>query len=334
MASDPHQMFPVGPLAHSYQHQYNAWSAPHAQQPISVRQYPSTSSAFSASAHPDEDWTKVSDLAERRRIQNRIAQRNYRKLFRLISGKPTFANQPIITGKKIKERMQFLESKAGGDDGKGGKKPSKPNSTKKQQQQQSQHQRRRSSPPVSSSASLAAPVALHHPYTPPMNPEDQPFFPSPSPPASSPPPFSAYQQSYSPPSDNGFYSHHPVTTWMGTGALTATTAAPTLPPMTHFSEAYNKGNESMSFATYGDYSLGVPATASPYDSNPHVSTHHHHHQQSAPRNSALLPPLSYHGGIGVSSSSTTSSTSPATGHLAAPDLHRSRYSPPPAPARV
>ena len=39
----------------------------------------STSSAFSASAQPNEDWTKISDLAERRRIQNRIAQRNYRK---------------------------------------------------------------------------------------------------------------------------------------------------------------------------------------------------------------------------------------------------------------
>ncbi|OAX82887.1 hypothetical protein ACJ72_02755 [Emergomyces africanus] len=51
-----------------------------------------TSSAFSASAHPNEDWTKISDLAERRRIQNRIAQRNYRK--------------------KLKRRLEDLERRA------------------------------------------------------------------------------------------------------------------------------------------------------------------------------------------------------------------------------
>ncbi|EDN06084.1 predicted protein [Histoplasma mississippiense (nom. inval.)] len=41
--------------------------------------------AFSASAHPSEDWTKISDLVERRRIQNRIAQRRCHIKFPRIS---------------------------------------------------------------------------------------------------------------------------------------------------------------------------------------------------------------------------------------------------------
>lgn len=242
--------------------------------------------------------------------------------------------------------MQFLESKAAGDDSKGSKKSTKSSGTKKTQQA---HQRRRSTPPPS------APHAVHNPFTPPMNPEDQPFFPSPSPPAcTSPPPFASYgHTTYSPPSDGGFYTTAPhpvaVTTWMATAAIPAT-AAPTLPPMNHFSDAAayasgagsNKGNESM-FAGYGDYSLGVPTTASPYDSNPHVSSQEHqhpphpHHQASrfpsshVQHDSALLPPVStfpsYGGSDLVSSSSSSSLAAPVNGQLAAPDMYRSRYLP-------
>ncbi|KAI8648020.1 hypothetical protein NCS55_01500100 [Fusarium keratoplasticum] len=91
----------------------------HVAAPSLPRQFSRARSAFSAFAKPDEDWIKISDLAECRRIQNRIAQRSYRKKLKQRrvdleqnskrsskSGTP----QPSTAAKPVVSQGQFIPS--------------------------------------------------------------------------------------------------------------------------------------------------------------------------------------------------------------------------------
>lgn len=57
-----------------------------------------------------DDWTNVQDPVQRRKIQNRVAQRNYRKWGRCAQRWSAHTR----TGRKIKAKLQELESRRGG----------------------------------------------------------------------------------------------------------------------------------------------------------------------------------------------------------------------------
>ncbi|KAM5528466.1 hypothetical protein FOXYSP1_18947 [Fusarium oxysporum f. sp. phaseoli] len=224
-------------------------SLPHSAAAPPRRRYSSTSSA---SANPDEDWTKTSDTAERRRIQNRIAQRNYRK--------------------KLKRRLEDLERRASSAD------PAGPD---KQAQETTKSKRSFKSQPAAS----AKPVISQSQFIPPGDPTDNLFFtgsPDDQPCSHS---FSQLTYLTNPAPNNKFITPYDspktypaITTTDAHPNYLNTSVTPIIPsPITLFSktteqESYTSDSELTPFTTYGYMSPMDFNAPSPYDrSNPHVS---------------------------------------------------------------
>ncbi|KAH7205123.1 uncharacterized protein BKA55DRAFT_681907 [Fusarium redolens] len=214
------------------------------------RRYSGTSSA---SANPDEDWTKVSDTAERRRIQNRIAQRNYRK--------------------RLKRRLEDLERRAGSSDHVGSDKQAQEATKSKRSFKSQKSQPTTSTKPVISQSQFIPPGELTDDLFPPGTHGDRARSNSLS------------QSTYStyPTPDEIFvapYDSPEASLAMNTADaypnyLNASAVPMMLSPMTNFSdttkrESYPSDDKLTPYTTYGYMSLMGFNALSPYDqSNPY-----------------------------------------------------------------